>query len=103
MRLPLTLLTRLRYEVHTVFFAHPLGLAAHLHSGGEVALVGRGDLDVPGTGLTFATAQKWLFSAGPANEKVQTFEKNASPSCRRVKRLFAAFIFQTDPFRPSIL
>lgn len=41
---------------------------------------------MPGTGLTFATAQKWLFSTRPANEKAQTFEKNCFavlPACEK--------------------
>lgn len=32
---------------HSVFFARPLGLAAHLHSGGEVALLAAGTLMCP--------------------------------------------------------
>lgn len=53
---------------------------------------------MPGTSLTFATAQKWLFSAGPANEKAQTFEKNCFAVLPAREKAFCRLHFSDGSF-----
>lgn len=53
---------------------------------------------MPGTSLTFATVQKWLFSAGPANEKAQTFEKNCFAVLPAREKAFCRLHFSDGSF-----